>query len=161
MLSYVSAAYDMWNKTSDKLASIDTLLGENYDASNAPNMNEEIKTPGASELKAVTFHLGEAPAYRFYYSGTTAPSYTFNVGSRVVDTTLGSDDVEGNYVEVKVYAYELLKGISFTDGTNTYEYNVYSYYSQATDASVKHLVERLVKYSESANAYRESVKPAN
>ena len=160
MLSYSKAAYTYWNKTSDKLDAIDTILGENYDASNAPDMDKAIKTPASSAFKAVTFYLGEAPSYRFYYNGNTDPSYTFKVGARVVDTALGSD-TEGNYVEVKVYAYELLKGISFTDGANTYEYNVYSYYAQATDAPVKHLVERLVKYSESANAYRESVKAAN
>jgi len=154
MLSYAIAAYDYWEVSSDNLAYASALLGDNYNATSIPDMTKEVKDPTGSAFKSVTFHLGDSPAYRFYYDGA-APSYTYTVGERRVNAKVGSD-TDGTYVEIKVYAYEIPLGISFTDGESTYEYNVYSYYANA-DATVKPLVERLVKYCESAEAYRVSV----
>ncbi|MBR2650504.1 MAG: hypothetical protein IKD45_02480 [Clostridia bacterium] len=159
MLAYVKAAYTYWNNSSDKLESIDALLGEDYLNTSSPDMSKEANEPSGSAFTNVTLHLGEAPAYRFYYEGDTAPDYTFTVGGRAVEARTGEDSF-GKYVEIKVYAYEMLLGISFTDGDTAYEYNVYSYYAWA-DANGKSaeadITERLVKYCESAYAYGKTV----
>ena len=141
------------------VARINAIIGATYDETAAPDMTVAEKKPEGSAFSAVTFYLGDSPAYRFYYTGDTAPAYTFKAGSRTV-TAVSGNDSNGNYLEVKVYAYEIPLGISFTDGVKTYEYNVYSYYAQA-EASAKTLVERLVKYCESAEAYRQSVVNAD
>ena len=99
-------------------------------------------------------------AYRFYYTDDTVLDYSFSVtGGRALSFTEGTD-TNGKYLEVRVYAYEILSGVSFTDGENTYEYNVYSYYAWAktNGAAAATLVERLVKYCESAESYRISVQ---
>ncbi len=67
----------------------------------------------------------------------------------------GSDSI-GDYLEIKVYAYEMLRDVTFGEHT----YNVYAYYAWAKANSMNaetYLVERLVKYCESADAYRNSV----
>lgn len=157
MLSYVRSAYSFWNKESDKLGVIETLLGDNYDEKpeNAPTtLNTEAWTPSGSGFSYVTFYLGEAPSYRFYYESDAAPQYTFEVGEREIVAKYGCDS-RGNYLEIKVYAYEILLGITFTDGIRSFEYNIYSYYAQAEN-TVKPLVERLIKYCERAMDYKNS-----
>ena len=165
ILSYIRAAYAYEDKASDKLAEINSVLGDAYDTATAPDMSasSSATAPEGTGFSGVTFHLGEAPAYRFYYEGT-APAYTFTVGTREITATAGSDSL-GTYLEVKVYAYELLLGVSF--GENAY--SIYAYYNWLTETAngtsadakiaLKAIpaVERLVKYCESASAYKASV----
>ena len=113
-------------------------------------------TPEGTGFTGVTLHLGDAPAYHFYYEGT-APSYTFKVGNRTVAATEGVDTNGKTYLEVKVYAYEMLSDVTF----GSYSYSVYAYYAWASEEGMTAemtLVERLVNYCESAEAYRRSVK---
>ena len=61
-----------------------------------------------------------------------------------------------------MYAYMMLDDVTFTvKGTNVGEtYNLYSYYEYAktqNNANLVAIVEALMKYSVSANAYRNSV----
>ena len=155
MLSYAKAAYTYWNKTSDKLDAIVALLGKDYDAANTADMSKAngAVTPENTGFTGVTLFLGEAPSYRFYYEGT-APSYTFNVGERTVNATSGSD-AKGTYLELKLFAYEMLLDVTFGD----YTYSAYAYYAWArsnTMTAEMALVERLINYCESASAFKAS-----
>ena len=92
----------------------------------------------------------------------TEDKLTFKVGERVYNASEGYDDGE-RYLEVCVYAYELIEGISCTDSLgNTSEYNVYSYYGYAKEkhsgnTALISLVERLVKYAEASAEYKKYV----
>ena len=162
MLSYIREAYSYFNITSDAIADINTIIPESYDEENLPDMTKTQKTPEGSEFKNVTLNLGEAPAYRFYYEGETAPAYTFTVGGVEIAPECGTDS-NGKYLEVKVYAYMMLLDVSFgAEGEEPFVYNVYSYYNWASangETKAAELVERLVKYCESANAYRNTMIP--
>lgn len=162
MLSYIREAYSYFNITSDDIADINTIIPESYDEENLPDMTKTQKTPEGSGFKNVTLDLGEAPAYRFYYDGETAPAYTFTVGGVEITSENGTDS-HGKYLEVKVYAYMMLLDVSFgAEGEEPFVYNVYSYYNWASangEAKAAELVERLVKYCESANAYRNTMIP--
>ena len=169
MLSYVRACYNFFVEannasykdynTAEEIARvngmIDGIIGE--DTAYVPTGT--AKTPeSGSGFSAVTFYLGDAPAFRFYYTSASAPAYSYKIGSYEIpesDIVMGTD-TNGNYVEIKVYAYQLISDLTFTDGNKTYTYNVYSYYAQASEAA-KTLVGRLIKYSESAKNYRDSV----
>ena len=169
MLSYVRACYNFFVEannasykdynTAEEIARvngiIDGIIGE--DTAYVPTGT--AKTPeSGSGFSAVTFYLGDAPAFRFYYTSASAPAYSYKIGSYEIpesDIVTGTD-TNGNYVEIKVYAYQLISDLTFTDGNTTYTYNVYSYYAQASEAA-KTLVGRLIKYSESAKNYRDSV----
>jgi hypothetical protein len=167
ILSYAKAAYAHFDKNSDKIAEISTLLGEGYDEANAPDMNKPALQPTKDKgFDKVTVNLGSAPSFRFYLSdGFDADDFTFTAGGVSVDAVFGSDS-EGDYLEVVMYAYRMCYDVSFTveiDGNKyTESYNIYSYYNYvketyATDTELIALVERLVKYCESAYAYREYV----
>ena len=171
ILSYAKAAYAHFDKNSDKIAEINTLLGEGYDEANAPDMTKPALQPTKDKgFDKVTVNLGSAPSFRFYLSdGFDADDFTFTAGGVSVDAVFGSDS-EGDYLEVVMYAYRMCYDVSFTveiDGNKyTESYNIYSYYNYvketyATDAELIALVERLVKYCESAYAYREYVNSSN
>ncbi|MBQ8380875.1 MAG: metallophosphoesterase [Clostridia bacterium] len=159
MLSYVRACYTYFaeSNTADETERvtklIDEIIGEGYDDASSPDLTKEAKKPSRSSFDKVTFYLGETPSFRFYYTSENAPEYTYKIGEYDVAAEVNA---EGKYVDVKVYAYQLTEDLTFTYGENTFTYNVYSYYSEAKE-EVKPLVERLIKYSESAKAYRDSV----
>ena len=159
VLSYARSAYAYFEETDDSIALIDALLGENYDTENAPDMTPTAKQPaeGGAITKA-TFGLGEKISYRFY----TEDNLTFKVGDRVYTGEEGVHNGE-RYLEVCVYAYELIEGITCTDSLgNASEYNIYSYYAYAKEeysenTALISLVERLVKYAEAAAEYKKYV----
>ena len=158
MLVYASAAHTYFKNTetvAEKLAEIKTLLGD-Y-AAEMPT--GEAKAPAdKTYFTDVAVYLGEVPSFRFYLaSGYTASDFTFKVESRTVEAIAG----EG-YVEIVMYAYMMLDDVTFTvKGTNVAEtYNLYSYYEYASkqnNVNLVAIVEALMKYSVSANAYRNSV----
>ncbi len=158
MLVYASAAHTYFKNTetvAEKLAEIKTLLGD-YSAALPEG---EAKAPGdKTYFTDIAVYLGEVPSFRFYLaSGYTASDFTFKVESRTVEAIAG----EG-YVEIVMYAYMMLDDVTFTvKGTDVAEtYNLYSYYEYASkqnDANLVAVVEALMKYSVSANAYRNSV----
>ena len=156
LLSYVRASYGYFGKTSEQLALIDDLLGESYDEKSAPDTTPEAKTPEAgSGFTGVTFKLGSAPAFRFYYEGAK-PEYSFKLGGADIAAKDGTDENGKTYLEISPEASLLLDDLTFTAGEKTYTYNVYSYLAFITekgDAEARALVLRLIKYCESAKAY--------
>ena len=73
-------------------------------------------------------------------------------------------DKTHNYAEVSLYAYQLIKEITYSDGTNSGSYHINSYYDFVTtneelknDTNLIALVEKLYNYCKSAEAYRASV----
>jgi hypothetical protein len=166
MLSYLRAAYAYFGAdgAQDVIEEIDKLLGEGYDAANAPDTSFDAKAPTTDiGLSKVTLSLTATPAYRFYLKeGYSKESFTFTVGGAVIEATEG-EDVNGRYLEIVTYAYRMLYDvvISSTEG-KTETYNVYSYYKFASEeysdnAYLTALVERFIKYCQSASAYRDFV----
>ncbi|MBQ8380837.1 MAG: metallophosphoesterase [Clostridia bacterium] len=157
LLSYVRAAYLYFGKNADIITDINELLGEGYDESSLPNMVEEAKTPEAgSGFTGVTLYLGDCTALRFYLAeGVSADAYTFAIGEYTIEAILGSD-TNGSFIEIELAACLALSDINYTANGVTYTYNVYSYYQWAKASGLTEeaaLIERLVKYCESAAAY--------
>jgi hypothetical protein len=157
VLSYVRAAYTYFGTTDTaKMAAINAILGEGYDEDNKPTASEP--TNSSADFDGVSFVLNEIPAIRFYLkSGMNAASYEFFVGGAKANTTTGTD-VNGNYVEIDVYAYAMCDTITYTvDGENGGSYNLASYLeyvSAGNNQLLINLVERFMKYSQSAKAYK-------
>ena len=158
MLVYASAAHTYFKNTEEvaaKLSEIKTLLG---DYSAALPEGEAKKPVGNTYFTDVAVYLGEVPSFRFYLAdGYTAADFSFKVGNRAATVTEG----EG-YVEIVMYAYMMLDDVTFTVKTTGEggAYNLYSYYEYAktlNNANLVAIVEGLMKYSVSANAYRNSV----
>ena len=163
ILSYIRAAYAYFGTDdSEAIAKIDAILGEGYDANNAPVLDGSAETP-TEGLSAVTFVLGATPAIRFYITGN-AESYAFYVGTSKLKAVKGSDDF-GTYVEMDVYAYAMCETITYTiNGEEEGSYHINSYYTFVTtdeeyknNAELINLVARFAKYCESSAAYRDSV----
>ena len=154
VLSYVRAAYVYFDKTdAAAMAKIDAILGENYDAENAPEFNGSAEVPTVG-LESATLVLGATPAIRFYISGN-ADSYEFYVNGIKLNTVT---DTNGEYIEMDVYAYAMCDTvIYYIDGVESGSYHINSYYEYAKtldDAELVNLVERFAKYCESAKAYK-------
>ena len=158
MLVYASAAHTYFDNTTavaEKLAEINTLLGD-YTAALPTG---EAKQPTTDTyFTKVEVYVGEVPSFRFYLAeGYTADDFTFKVGKRNANVTVGD-----GYVEIVMYAYMMLDDVTFTvKGTDVSEsYNLYSYYAYAKtlgNANLTAVVEALMKYSVSAKAYRDAV----
>ena len=167
MLSYARAAYAYFGTEAtepEKLAEINEILLGNE---RTPDMSKEAKEPAGNRgFKAITLHLGDTPSFRFYLDeGYEASDFVFTTRGAKMATVSGTD-TNGSYVEVIMYAYRMCDTVTYTvtvDGTEyTESYNVYAYYAYAAseypdNAALHALVERLVAYSESADAYRASI----
>jgi hypothetical protein len=163
VLSYIRAAYAYFGTDdAEAIAAIDSILGEGYDANNAPKLDGSAEAP-TEGLSAVTFVLGATPAIRFYITGN-AESYAFYVGGSKLKTVTESDE-NGTYVEMDVYAYAVCETITYTiNGIEAGSYHINSYYTFVTtdeayknNADLINLVARFAKYCESAADYRDSV----
>ena len=166
VLAYIKAAYiyfDADDKT-EVAETIDAILGD-YN-------NTFAKVEGTTDvddgLWGVVIVLEEKPAVRFVLpEGVTADGYTFKVGNTVLDFTTGTMTVEDktyNYAEVSLYAYQMIREITYTNGTVSGCYHINSYYDYVTtdnelknNANLISLVEKLYNYCKSAEAYRASV----
>lgn len=167
ILSFARAAYAYFTDAADeaeKLAYINTVLGEGYDATHAPDMTKDAKTPAAGRgFKSVTVNLAGTPSYRFYLAdGFGYDDFVFAVGGARVEAKQGTNE-NGAYLEVDMYAYKLLEDVSYTvtvDGTEyTESYNLYAYYNyvkteKPADTALHAIVERLAAYAESARAFK-------
>ena len=159
VLSYVRSAYVYFGKQ-DKaaIANIDTIIGENYDAENTPELNGSAETPTVG-LKSATLVLGATPAIRFYISGSP-DSYEFYVNGVKLNTVTVTDGDGKTYVEMDVYAYAMCDTVTYCiDGVESGSYHINSYYEYAktlNDSELVNLVERFAKYCESAKAYKAS-----
>ena len=163
VLSYIRAAYAYFDKTdAEQIAMIDALLGEGYDAGNAPALNGSAEAPSTG-LEGVTYILNATPTIRFRITGE-AESYAFYVNGNKLKTLVGTDE-NGTYIDMDVYAYAMAETITYTiDGVTAGSYNINSYYTFVTtdeaykdNAELINLVARFAKYCESAAEYRKSV----
>lgn len=178
MLSYAVSAHTYFKTTEDvidKLAQITSILGENYDENNKVTVPEDAAKQPADDtyFTSVAIYLGEVPSFRFYLaSGYEASDFAFAVGGRKVDAIPLDENNDGtaDCIEIVMYAYMMLDDVSYTvvnkdtDATVTEYYNLYAYYKyvssltgEKADANLVSIVERLMKYAASADAYRASV----
>ena len=168
MLSYARAAYAYFETVDAvKLNAVDSLIGKNYEENSVPDMTKSPVKPTENRgFAEVTVNLGAVPSFRFYLAdGYGIEDFDFNLGGRGVEVSLGSND-KGDYLDVTAYAYRMCDTVSYTvivDGVEyTESFNIYAYYAyvlanHADDEALIALVERICKYSESAEAYRASV----
>ena len=162
MLVYAASAHTYFENTasvSDKLAEIEALLG-GYEKQLPAG--EAKKPADKTYFTDVEVYLGAVPSFRFYLAdGYTASDFSFTVGNRKVEANEG----EG-YVEIVMYAYMMLDDVTFTvvnTGVKS-TYNLYAYYAYVNtlgNANLVAIVEGLMKYSASADSYRDSVIGAN
>ena len=169
VLSYIKAAYKYFTGKNTQAeidrvsALVDSIIGADYDANNLPKTDGEAKTPASGKgIIGATMNLGQIPSFIFYLSeDADANSFVFSQdGKRLAKTVVESED--GDYIVVTMYAYRMGKTVSYT-GTENGEtvsgsYNIEAYYADklnTDDALLISLVERFMKYCQSADAYRE------
>jgi len=161
MLSYASAAHTYFKNTysvADKLDDIASIL-ENYNT--AVSVGEAKEISNDTYFSKTVIYLGDVPSFRFYLTDNyLASDFSFTVGGRPVSTF---EDVGGKYIEIVMYAYMMLDDVSFTvvdknSGESVTEsWNLYAYYEYSKtlgDDTLVDIVEALMRYSESAEAYR-------
>ena len=163
MLVYAAAAHTYFENAlnSEKAEKLSEIL-DGY--SNELPTGEAIRPKDKTYFTDVAVYLGAVPSFRFYLAdGYTKDDFTFKAGNRSIEANLGSD---GKYLEIIMYAYMMLDDVSYTaldkvSGESvTQTYNLYAYHSFAkseNDPELIAIVESLMKYSASADDYREAV----
>ena len=161
MLAYASAAHTYFKNelSAEKTAEVAALL-----SGYSREMPEgDAKKPNNSDyVTDATVYVGETPSFRFNIAdGYTVDDFTFTVGGRRVEAVL-----RDGYIEIVMYAYMMLDDVTYTvvdkntGVTVTETYNLYSYYEYAktlNDEKLIAVVEGLMKYSVSADRYRDVV----
>jgi len=161
VLSYVRAAYEYFGaEDAEAITEINSILGADYDANN-PHVSEGNTENNTTGLASATLVLDSPPSIRFYLNeGSNAAAYEFYSSGNDVKTVTGSD-ATGSYIEIDVYAYAMCDTVTYTiDGEAGGSYHVESYYKFATDkgdANLVALVDRLIKYCQTARAYRNEI----
>ena len=160
-LSYIRSAYAYFSPSdsADETALIDSIIGTDYDAISDYKPEGAINT--VTGLAGATFYIEEAPAFRFYlHSNDDASKYSFKINGSAVNATEGADS-DGQYLEVKVYAYMLCETVTiYKDNLEIGSYHIASYHNWASgqdDPALLAFVERLWKYCQSARDYKNSV----
>lgn len=168
VLSYIRAAYSFFNmKDAEAMAKIDELLGDGYDEANPP-ATAGSETDPTEGLTGVTFALNSTPAIRFYIGENDSSRYTFFIGDKQLKANEGNDPENptlGKYLEMDVYAYEMCETITYKiDGIEKGSYNISAYYAWSkgkNNEKLVTLVERFMRYAESAKAYKNSMITVN
>ena len=164
ILSYVRSAYAYADINDGTVEKIDAIIGADYDENNEATLPEaRMEITG---LASARFMLSEAPYFVFYPELDENGDPVYNLDSYVFSLD-GKYRLESYVTEiegktafvVKTYAFAVDNDIVYIiDGTSVRgTYNVGAYYEFATelaDAELITLIERLVKYAESAEAYR-------
>lgn len=169
MLVYAAAAHTYFENELDsvKLLEIEGLLN-GY--TKAVPVAEAKKPESSTYFTDVAVYVGDVPSFRFYLAdGYSAEDFTFKAGKRSVSAAEGTDR-NGKYLEVTMYAYMMLDDVTYTvtdkvSGVRVSEsYNLYAYLEFAkseNNLKLTAVVEGLIKYSVSANEYRQSVLNKN
>ncbi len=167
MLSYIAAAYNFFAPTSAEAANVTKLateiLGAGYDAENMPTPAEKVQSTNG--LDSAALMIDGAPAFVFYPETDadgnlvySADRYSFAVGGSAVKGEVLVDGNGRTYIAVRVSAYRMLENVTYTvSGTDiSGEYNLSAYleFASAESDALETLVLRLMKYCESADAYR-------
>ena len=166
MLSYIRAAYVYFNSTDTAaISTIDTFIGKNYDVT-SPVTSLGSTTPSTEGIVAASLDVSANPGIKFYIEAdANAADYSFYYvenGKEVAVSAIEGTDSYGRYLEVDIYAYAMCQTIYYrtTGGASGY-YHIASYHAWAktqNDANLVNLVERLWKYAESANDYKNAAK---
>ncbi len=167
MLSYVRAAYAYANGSSEIIAKIDGIIGENYDTDAKPT--DTVAKEVTDGMASASLFLGAKPAFIFYpeLDGEGNPVYSLDRyqfaldGQYKLNAEIREDESGRKYFYISTYAYAMVGTVEYlVKDTDIHGYyNLKAYYDFALgydDAKLTALVERLWKYAESAKAYRES-----
>ena len=162
VLSYVRAAYVYFEMSGndEAIARIDEILGDNYDAENAP-ATEGSATAPTEGLFSATFVLDATPAIRFYLAdGADATAYRFYANGVMLATDCATEDGR-TYIDIDVYAYRMCETVTYTiNGTEAGSFHIRCYYEWAAEQNndaLTSVVARFWKYAQSARDYRNSV----
>jgi hypothetical protein len=165
MLSYVRASYEYFatvgqvtpEACAKATAKINAIIGEDYDENNAPEMKNDAVLD-VEGLSKATVSLGAKISFVFYPT-EDAEKYTFTIGGAKLET-----EIQDGYIIVTTYAYAIKDTVEYTvEGTDiSGSYNLKAYYDYMAgegngSEELLALVERLFKYSESCEDYRNEV----
>ncbi len=156
VLSYAMAAYDYFDGIEDDYKKAESILDKDH------NIMSRISTKDVAPgevfgIQSATLVLADKPAIRFYLTdGADVSDYEFYIGENKIKTVYNAD---GNYVDTDVYAYELAETITYAvngEVKGSYSVGNYYYYAKNVEKNDKltALVERFIKYLESAKIYR-------
>lgn len=165
ILSYVRSAYIYFKRenAADVKAKIDAVIGADYDTTARPTDMEAAQVGGGFD--SATFRLDAKPSFVFYPETDAegklvydVEAYRFTQNGKPLVALKTTVDGRACIV-ITTYAYAIDDNISYSiDGTEiSGEFNIKAYYefakTQNNDALVN-IVERLWRYSESAEAYK-------
>ena len=168
ILAYIRSVYVYCNN-SEKLDEVklfvDGINGADYDANNLPTFGEAVKTVDA--MSSAKLLLGGAPAFVFYPETDAdgnpvypLESYVFALdGKYKLSAEITTDESGKTVFVVTVPAYAFDNTIEYiVVGTDIHgAYNLQAYYDHIKDGNnynLISLVERVMKYAESAEAYK-------
>lgn len=171
ILSYIRAAY-VYDGTSEKLDYVkdfvDAINGADYDAANLPTASEAKQS--VDGMDSAQLLLGSAPAFIFYPETDadgnlvyTTDSYVFALdGKYRLTAEVGVDGSGKTYIIVSLPAWALDNDVEYivngADVGGVYNLAAYYEYAKGTEnANLISLVERLMKYAETAEAYKNSL----
>ncbi len=158
ILSYVRAAYAYEKLDTSAVERIDAIIGTDYDTENVATVPDaKIGTDG---LKSAALLLGSSPCYVFTVAdGYNADDFVFAIDGKYLAEF--ETVVEGKETKliVKLPAFTMNMDIEYmikgTDVSGIYNIGAYHEFAvNSGDAALVRFVERLVKYAESAEAYR-------
>ena len=167
ILAYIKSVYAYAVGSGEVIDRITAIIGANYEAENAPTVPEaRQKTTG---MASASLLLGETPAFIFYpeLDGEGNPVYALENyqfaldGEYKLNAEIKTDENGKQYFSVSTYAYAMNGTVEYLiKGTDIHGYyNIGAYLNHARtlgNSNLVAMVERLIKYAESAKAYRET-----
>lgn len=161
MLAYVKAASELAGVNAEEVAAIKAILGD-Y----APEVSVGTPAQSTVALAGSALLISEHPAFVFYpeLDGEGKPvhaveDYIFHIGERAVKGEVTTDKDGKTCIIVHAFAYEMNSTVHYhVLNEEIYgEYNLAAYHAFAKASGNEALVtvvESLIKYSESALAYK-------
>lgn len=166
-LSYIRAAY-LYADASADTSEIDAILGAGYDGTNAPAAITPVQNTAG--MDAAALQLGTSPAFIFYPETDAdgklvydPADYVFALdGKYLLEGEVITDAAGKTAILVSTPAFAFDNTVEWiVNGTNiSGAYNVGAYLEYAKgkgDTALVTLVERLIKYAQSAEKYRDTV----
>lgn len=167
ILAYIKSVYAYAGGSGEVIDRITAIIGANYEAENAPTVPEAVQI--TTGMASVSLLLGETPAFIFYpeldSEGNPVyalENYQFALdGEYKLNAEIMTDSEGKTYFSVSTYAYAMNGTVEYLiKGTDIHGcYNIGAYLNHARtlgNSNLVAMVERLIKYAESAKAYRES-----
>ena len=170
ILAYVRAVYVYENSlnVNEVKAFVDGIIGESYNEISMPNDTEEKLT--IDGMQSAQVYLGNTPAFIFYpaLDENDEPIYSLDKyvfalnGQYALNAEVSADDSGRPCFIVRLPAYAVNDTVEYIiSGTDIHGYyNLQAYYNHfknKSDTNLVTLIERLMKYGESAMAYKNSL----